>query len=121
MSQAMQTDQSVFPSNVIPFRMAVILPRHREYLARWLEAGKRMGLCDAEFCIDDEATFADSEQALIWVRENASPAYVVHPEGTHWVVVDALRGNVLSHESSFEMALDFIRPALPLQGSVAAA
>ncbi|WP_173569854.1 hypothetical protein [Acetobacter conturbans] len=120
MSQAMQTGLSVFPSNVIPFRMA-ILPRHKEYLGRWLEAGMRMGLCDAEICIDDEASYADAEQVLVWVRENASPAYLIHPEGNRWVVVDALRDNVLSVEHSFELALDFIRPALPVQGSVAAA
>ncbi|MFT8719111.1 hypothetical protein [Acetobacter sp.] len=120
MTQAMQTELSVFPSNVIPFRMT-ILPRHREYLARWLEAGMRMGICDTEICIDDEATYAENEQVLIWVRENASPAYVIHPEGNRWTVIDALRGNVLSTQSSFELALDFVRPVLPLHGAVAAA
>lgn len=34
-------------SNIVPLRQG-LLPRHREYLLRWLEAGQRMGVFDAE-------------------------------------------------------------------------
>jgi hypothetical protein len=120
MVQGVQTAMRELPSNVVPFRTA-ILPRHREYLGRWLEAGLCMGLMDADICGDHEASFADAEIALVWVRENADPAYIIRPEGTRWGVIDALRGNLLGYQPSFELALDFIRPVLPLQGNAAAA
>lgn len=116
----MQADTAGYTSNVIPFRLSV-LPRHREYLARWLSAGLCMGLCDADIFIDDEVGSCDAEQILIWVRESADPAYIIRPIGSCWMVVDAIRGNMLSQQTSFELALNFVRPVLPLRGNVAAA
>ncbi|NHN85931.1 hypothetical protein GOB93_14955 [Acetobacter musti] len=116
----MQADITGATSNVVPFRMSV-LQRHREHLARWLNAGLCMGLCDADVCVDDEAGYCNAEQILIWVRESADPAYIIRPMGSRWVVVDALRSNILSQQASFELALHFIRPVLPLRGNVVAA
>ncbi|WP_254454879.1 hypothetical protein [Acetobacter estunensis] len=120
MSDVMLSPQVDFGSNVIPFRMG-FLARHREYLARWLEAGQRMGLCSTEICIDEDAPATCNEVIVVWVRENASPAYLIRPDGARWLVIDALRDTTLSRESSLEMALDFIRPALPIQDKVVAA
>lgn len=119
-SETSITTSPIAVSNVVPFRMG-ILPRHREYLAHWLNAGLCMGLCDADICRDEEASHAEAEQILVWVRENADPAYIVRPEGNRWVVVDAIRDRELSRQSSFDLALNFIRPVLPVQGKVAAA
>ncbi|GBR05728.1 hypothetical protein [Acetobacter oeni] len=116
----MLTDNSGYTTNVVPFRQGV-LPRHREYLARWLNAGLCMGLCDADIFIDDDAGYCGAEQILVWVRESADPAYIIRPAGSRWMVVDAIRGHLLSKQDSFELALNFIRPVLPLRGNVAAA
>lgn len=107
--------------NVVPFRQAV-LPRHREYLSRWLNADLCMGLCDADIFVSDGDTGAvGSEMVLVWVRESADPAYIIRPEGLRWVVVDAIRDYELSRQTSFEHALNFVRPVLPVQGSTVAA
>jgi hypothetical protein len=105
------------PPNVIPLRQR-IMPRHTALLARWLEAGRRMGLCDASaFANEGERAVELPRQdyILVWVRENIDPAYLVTAEGVHWVVVDAVRQITLARLSSFEAALDFIRPVLPLE------
>ncbi len=91
---------------VVPLRLTV-LPRHRSYLLAWLQAGGRMGLCDA-----DVATGTDAE-IYVWVRENADPAYAIRAEGMSWVVVDHLRGRKLGAFRSFEAALYCIRPVSP--------
>ncbi len=97
---------------VVPMRLAV-LPRHRSYLLAWLQAGGRMGLCDA-----DVASGAEAE-IYIWVRENADPAYAIRAEGMSWVVIDHLRGRKLGAFRSFEAALFCIRPISPT-GTIAA-
>jgi len=94
-----------------------VLPRHREYLMRWLDAGTRMGLCDADVCRDEDTA---AEQILVWVRENADPAYLVRPEGMRWVLTDHLRDHRLGTFENLESALQAIRPVLPL-GAIAAA
>jgi len=103
-------------SNVIPLRTG-LLPRHREYLMRWLNAGTPMGLCDVDV-YRDETT--QTEQVLVWVRENADPAYMVQAEGMRWVLFDQLREHRLGTYGSFEAALNTIRPVLPV-GAIAAA
>ncbi|MBS4075248.1 hypothetical protein KGY14_08585 [Ameyamaea chiangmaiensis] len=103
-------------SNVVPLRLG-ILPRHRDYLMRWLEAGMRMGLCDADVCREDNRLF---DMVLVWVRENADPAYGVHPEGMRWVLTDHLRDHRLGTFATFEAALQAIRPVMPA-GAIAAA
>ena len=121
MPELMRAETLSISSNVVPFRLAV-LPRHREYLARWLDAGLCMGLCDADVFIAESASgAADGEQVLVWVRESADPAYLIRPEGARWVVVDAIRNYELSRQTSFELALNFVRPVLPMQGSTVAA
>ena len=55
-------------SNIVPLQLR-FLPRHREYLLRWLGAGGAMGLCDADVT---PRTPTDSdvrrEHVLVWVR-----------------------------------------------------
>ncbi|GBR13221.1 MULTISPECIES: hypothetical protein [Asaia] len=107
-------------SNVIPLRFNV-LPRHREYLSQWLQAGLAMGLCDADIeteCFEgrDEAV----AHILIWVRENADPAYMIKPRGLRWVLIDHIREHELGVYASLELALHTVRPVLPLK-SIAAA
>ena len=107
-------------ANVIPFR-AGFLPRHREYLSRWLEAGLSMGLFDADIEMDRHAKASESvSYVLVWVRENADPAYMVRPQGNRWLLIDQLRGHSLGVYTSFEHALHTIRPVLPLSETVAA-
>jgi len=107
-------------SNVVSLRLR-LLPRHREYLARWLQAGASMGLCDADV---SPRTPTDSpvmlEHVLVWVRENADPAYMIRPEGMRWLVIDHVRDHKLGSFPSFEAALYCIRPVLPC-GAIAAA
>ncbi len=104
------------PENVIPLRQR-IMPRHTELLARWLDAGRRMGLCDASaFTPDRVGSLAEGprqDYVLVWVRENIDPAYMVMAEGIHWVVVDAVRQLTMARLTTFEAALAFIRPVLP--------
>lgn len=104
------------PPNVVLLRQR-IMPRHTELLARWLEAGRRMGLCDASAFSGDPGGATDGvprDYVLVWVRENIDPAYMVLAEGTHWVVVDAVRQLTMTRVSSFAAALAFIRPVLQL-------
>ncbi len=88
---------------VVPLRLHV-LPRHRAYLAAWVAAGARMGLCDA-----DVGTGRDAE-IFIWVRENPDPAYVIRASGFSWTVFDHLRNRKIGAFRDFEAALFCIRP-----------
>ncbi|WP_428377302.1 hypothetical protein [Lichenicoccus sp.] len=115
--------QIEFPanSNVVSLRLS-FLPRHREYLLRWLQAGASMGLCD----VDVSPRAASNrepvtlEHVLVWVRENADPAYMIRPEGMRWLVIDHVRNHKLGSFASFEAALYCIRPVLSC-GAIAAA
>jgi hypothetical protein len=93
-----------------------ITPRHTALLARWLEAGRRMGLCDASAFFPDR-TERKREYILVWVRENPDPAYMIQSEGMAWVVTDAVREWQLARLPSFLEALQFIRPVLPLEAA----
>ncbi len=108
-------DLPLFAANVIEFHMRV-LPRHVAVLTRWLQAGRSMGLCDASAFQSGRGDVAGIEPAtdyiLIWVRENADPAYMVTPTGSHWTVSDCVRQQVLGRLRNFEEALNFIRPVL---------
>jgi hypothetical protein len=107
-------------SNVVPLRLR-FLPRHREYLMRWLQAGTSMGLCDVDVsprAPTDSAVVLD--HVSIWVRENADPAYVIRPDGMRWMVVDHLRNHTLGSFASFEAALACVRPVLTCAAIVAA-
>ena len=97
--------------NLIPFRFKVT-PQHGAYLLRWLAAGRRLGLHDAAVSFGEPADPRPGGEVLIWVRENADPAYLVAPDGPRWAVTDRLRSQVLGRFRSFEAALAFIRPAL---------
>lgn len=97
---------------VVPLRLQV-LARHRAHLAAWIEAGARMGLCDA-----DVATGRNAE-IFVWVRENPDPAYAIRAEGLSWVVYDHLRARRLGIFRDFEAALYCIRP-INLAGTIAA-
>ena len=102
-------------ANVIEFHMRV-LPRHVAILTRWLQAGRTMGLCDASAFQSGRGDLGsvepNTDYVLIWVRENADPAYMVTPAGSHWTVSDCVRQQVLGRLRSFEEALNFIRPVL---------
>ena len=107
-------------SNVVSLKLR-FLPRHREYLMRWLQAGTAMGLCDVDVSPrtpTDGPVFL--EHVLIWVRECADPAYMIRPEGMRWLVIDHLRDHKLASFASFEAALHCIRPVLSRDGVVAA-
>ena len=108
-------------SNVVSLRLS-FLPRHREYLMRWLQAGASMGLCDADVSPRSTAQrgTATIEHVLVWVRENADPAYMIRPEGMRWLVIDHVRNHKLGNFSSFEEALHCIRPVLTTDATVAA-
>lgn len=74
-----------------------------------------MGLLDAMVSFQAEAgSSVRSNFVLIWVRETPDPAYRVTPVGAAWIVRDEVRGRRLGQFPTFEQALDFIRPALPL-------
>ena len=103
-------------SNVVQLHQR-LLPRHSELLARWLEAGRQMGLCDATtFAAERRAgrAPASAEYVLVWVRENMDPAYIIRPDRIGWLVIDALRENELGRTRSFAAALHMIRPVLKL-------
>ncbi len=107
------------PHNVVPLHQR-IMPRHTALLARWLEAGRRMGLCDASAFQPERPQGAEGprhDYVLVWVRENIDPAYMIVPEGAQWTVVDAVRQQDLARLSSFADALNFIRPVLPLEAA----
>lgn len=101
---------------VIPFRQK-LLPRHRHYLAEWLTASEPMGILDAAIeTIENEP----SPLIVIWVRENADPAYVIRLDGPQWVLVDCLRENELGRYKDLASALHTVRPVLPLPAEHAA-
>ena len=107
-------------SNVVPLRLR-FLPRHREYLLRWLDAGTAMGLCDVDVAPRTPAASAvHLEHVLVWVRECADPAYMIRPEGMRWLVVDHLRSHKIGSFASFEAALYCIRPVLTCGATAAA-
>ncbi len=108
-------------SNVVSLRLS-FLPRHREYLMRWLQAGASMGLCDADVSprVTTQRDPAMIEHVLVWVRENADPAYMIRPEGMRWQVIDHVRNHKLGNYASFEAALHCIRPVLTTDATVAA-
>jgi hypothetical protein len=99
------------PANVIDLKMRV-LDRHMETLTRWLDAGRTMGLCDAASYGPETKGGAGTDYVLIWVRENANPAYMVAPEGMHWTITDCIRNQMLARVRTFEEALTLIRPVL---------
>ena len=95
-----------------------VLPRHVAVLMRWLEAGRCMGLCDAS-AIQSRRNRLDgiepgTDYVLVWVRENPDPAYMIMPGGTYWTVSDCVRQKVLGKLNTFDEALYFIRPVLPV-------
>jgi hypothetical protein len=99
-------------SNVVPFRPR-LSDAHRALLAAWVKAGRRMGLHDAAIVHrTPEGATDPAGMAVIWVRENPDPAYLVRFEGVGWAVVDSLRGAVLGRFGGFAQALEFIRPVL---------
>jgi hypothetical protein len=75
-----------------------------------------MGLCDASLC-QPGSEGAKSPYVLVWVRENADPAYMISAEGSRWAVTDHLRQNTLIRVQTFEEALYFIRPVLPVNAA----
>lgn len=110
--QSIPVDSGELPDNVVIFRLSV-LPRHVGYLGKWLQAGKCMGLSDASV-YPPEKDGPQTDFVLVWVRENSDPAYLICPEGQRWVVTDYVRSQVLFRVRTFEEALNFIRPVLPL-------
>ena len=103
------------PINVVVLHPR-ITPRQTALLARWLEAGRRMGLCDASAFFPDRGE-RQRDYVLVWVRENPDPAYMIRFEAGNWVVTDAVRERELTRLSSFAAALHFIRPVLPLEAA----
>jgi hypothetical protein len=69
-----------------------------------------MGLHDADVSYWTPVGERHEGYVLIWVRENADPAYRVIPSGARWKVIDHLRNHTLGRFASFEAALHFIRP-----------
>lgn len=98
--------------NVVVLRQR-LLAHHRAVLSRWLEAGRRMGLCDASVCQAGPGQ-CNPDYVVVWVRENPNPAYTITSEGMCWCVTDCIHGRVLARHASFEAALNFIRPVLKL-------
>jgi len=98
--------------NIVVLRQR-LLTHHRELLARWLEAGRCMGLCDAS-AYQTGPDRAEPDYVLVWVRENPNPAYMITSEGMRWRVTDSIRGEPLASHASFEAALHAIRPVLNL-------
>ncbi len=109
------------PSNVIQLHQR-ILPRHQAMLARWIDAGRVMGLCDASVFLPTRAAErlepGLTDYVLVWVRENIDPAYMVVPDRTGWVIVDAVRQQHLARVRTFAAALHLIRPVLPAETAV---
>lgn len=116
-THALATSRQTSTCKVIPLRQR-ILQRHREYLMRWLKAGEAMGLLDAavDTLSSSPVSYEVAEQVLIWVRENAEPAYIVRPEGRGWVLIDHLCDREIGRYVSFAAALRTIRPVLPISG-----
>lgn len=117
----LHTNEASSACQILPFQLE-ILPHHRDYLSRWLEAGLPMGLCDADvFSSTEKRAGSSSEYVVVWVRETADPAYKIFSLGNKWIVVDAIRENSLGQFSSFADALLMIRPVLPRQEKIVAA
>lgn len=100
-------------SNVITLHPR-ITARHAALLARWVEAGQKMGICDAH-AYSPRRNERGRDYVLVWVRENPDPAYMIQGEGPCWVITDLVRQRVLVSKDSFAAALYFIRPVLPLE------
>ena len=81
-----------------------------------------MGLCDVDVAPRAAAQrdTAMIEHVLVWVRENADPAYMIRPEGMRWQVIDHVRSHKLGNFPSFEAALHCIRPVLTTDATAAA-
>lgn len=79
-----------------------------------------MGLCDADITSHNEHDEPDIEHVLVWVRENANPAYMIRPEGMGWMLIDQIRNHPLATYRSFEAALHAIRPVLACGATAAA-
>ncbi|MCQ0041173.1 MULTISPECIES: hypothetical protein [Acetobacteraceae] len=101
---------------VVPFRQK-LLSHHRHYLATWLIASEKMGILDASIESSPDQQTADPSLVVIWVRENADPAYLISLRGPYWVLTDCLRDNELGRYRTFSEALHTIRPVLPLHAS----
>lgn len=104
------------PATIIPFRQK-LLPHHRRYLAHWLTASQPMGILDASI---ESTQDSPSPLIVIWVRENADPAYLIRLDGHQWVLIDCLREHELGRYKNLNMALHTIRPVLPLPEEAAA-
>ena len=78
--------------NVVTLRQR-FLAHHRTVLNRWLQAGRRMGLCDASVCLAGPGQ-AEPDHVVVWVRENPDPAYMIAAEGMSWRVSDCIQGRV---------------------------
>ncbi len=100
------------PSNVLQFRLR-LNEGHEAQLRRWLKAGTRMGLHDAQVAHRTPDGKSHDGYVLIWVRENPDPAYRVIPDGIRWAVVDHIRNYTLGRFATFNAALAFIRPFAP--------
>ena len=89
------------PSNVIVQLHQRILPRHQALLARWIDAGRvdgtvrRLGV-HADRVPPSAAEPGLTDYVLVWVRENIDPAYMVVPDRTGWLIVDAVRQQQLA-------------------------
>jgi hypothetical protein len=105
--------EECFGGNVTALRQR-IMPYHTGLLARWLDAGRRMGLCDAA-AFTPRPGEPPGDYVLVWVRENPDPAYKISPEAMQWVVTDCVRNTILSRQRSFAAALNFVRPVLSLE------
>jgi hypothetical protein len=110
-----KTQEQPWPDNVVGFRLS-ILPRHVVLLHKWLKAGRQMGLSDGSVYPPEDGG-PSTEFVLIWVRENADPAYMIAPEGTQWIVTDYVRNRRLARTRGFEEALNAIRPVLPVDAA----
>jgi hypothetical protein len=117
-AQLCAIEESTHAGNVVPIRLRVG-QRHGAYLSRWLAAGQRMGLHDAEITYSTPDGACEEGLVLIWVRESPDPAYRVVPERMRWLVIDHLRDHALGRFTTFEAALNFIRPVIT--GAIVAA
>ncbi|TPW35706.1 hypothetical protein [Oecophyllibacter saccharovorans] len=117
--RALSVQTPVSHGNVIALRQK-FLKHHRIHLEKWLVAAAPMGILDGQITgmgSPSPSSQAGHEQIVIWVRENASPAYCVHSAGNSWVVMDALQQLELGRFPKFCLALHRIRPVLPLDGN----
>lgn len=99
--------------NVVLFR-PVVTDQHRDYLERWMRAGRRMGLHDSQIYQGRSRDEPQGDYIVVWVRENADPAYVIAAAGATWVVTDTIHDVALGTFCTIQTALQFIRPVLSL-------